>query len=679
MRISTSLRWLVVAVTAAMLLAVAAACSSETIEVPGETVVVEKVVTETVEVPGQTVVIEKVVTETVEVPGETVTVEVVKEVEVPGETVVVTKEVIKEVKVPGETVVVTKEVLKVVEVRQGYVTDPSTGKAVSAPQYGGTLNLAAILPWDREHADPMSETGAYRLLRPINQDLGRGDWAIDRDVLSYSFVTPAADQMVGALAESWELSPDGLTYTFNIRKGVRFHDKPPVNGREMTANDILFGWQRYLGLGEFTEDGPSIFTHISMKQLESIAAPDKYTFVVKVKQPELGILLTLLKPHPNPYLHPLAPEVLKEFDDLQEQESHIGTGAFMWTDWARGTSLTYIKHPDYYGYDDKYPENRLPYVDGFKVLFIGEPESRMAAMRTGKIDMIDSGFSSWDKFGMEMAEDLQKTNPEVVVWPAVSRSNFALAVNTQKPPFDDISVRRAMQMALDLPTIVATYFKGYADATPQGMTGANVIGYMVPFEQWPEEIKGYFTYDPAGAEALLDAAEYPRGADGIRLKTRLNNNIKMTDYMLIAIEYWKAIGVDVEANGTTTYEEFAIMKREFTYEGMIRDHAGFQGNRSAVKQNHYSTSRNPSNVRDPVYDALIDRLNAVTTYEEERKLTREADMYGIEQHWTIWGPMAMSANANQPWIIGFNGEDSYQIGVYARIWIDHELAAAMGR
>ena len=677
MRISTSMRWLVVAVSAAMLLAVAAACSSETIEVPGETVVVEKEVIKEIQVPGETVVVEKEVIKEVMVPGETVVKEVVKEVEVPGETVVVKEEVVKTVEVPGETVVVEKVVVK--EVPAGYVTDPSTGRAVSAPQYGGTLNLAAIIAWDREHADPMTETGAYRLLRPINQDLGRGDWAIDRDVLSYSFVEPAADQMVGALAESWELSPDGLTYTFHIRKGVRFHDKPPVNGREMTANDILFGWQRYLGLGEFTEDGPTQFIGQMARPLESIAAPDKYTFVVKVKQPELGILLTLLKPHPNPYLHPLAPEVLKEFDDLQEQESHIGTGAFMWTDWARGTSLTYIKHPDYYGYDDKYPENRLPYVDGFKVLFIGELETRMAAMRTGKIDMIDSGFSSFNNWTMEVAEDLQKTNPEVVVWPAVIRSNFALAVNTQKPPFDDISVRRAMQMALDLPTIVATYFKGYADATPQGITGANNIGYMVPFEEWPEEIKGYYTYNPEGAEALLDAAEYPRGADGIRLKTKLTNNTKLTDYMLICLDYWKAIGVDVEGVGTATYAEYRKPRDDRTYEGMIRYHSGFQGNRNAVKVNYYSTSINPSNVQDPVFDAMIDALNAATTYEEERKLTREADMYGIEQHWTIWGPMAMSANANQPWIIGFNGEDSYQIGVYARIWIDHELAAAMGR
>ena len=106
MRISTSMRWLVVAISAAMLLAVAAACSSETIEVPGETVVVEKVVTETVEVPGETVVVEKEVIKTVEVPGETVTKEVVKEVMVPGETVVVEKEVVKTVEVPGETVTV---------------------------------------------------------------------------------------------------------------------------------------------------------------------------------------------------------------------------------------------------------------------------------------------------------------------------------------------------------------------------------------------------------------------------------------------------------------------------------------------------------------------------------------------------------------------------------------------
>ena len=136
------MRWLVVAAGAAMLLVFAAACGTDTktIEVPGETVVVEKEVIKEVEVPGETVVVEK---------------EVIKEVEVPGETVVVEKEVVKEVQVPGETVVVEKEVVKEVikmvagpekvvvkEVPLGYVTDPTTGKAVTKPQYGGTLTTA---------------------------------------------------------------------------------------------------------------------------------------------------------------------------------------------------------------------------------------------------------------------------------------------------------------------------------------------------------------------------------------------------------------------------------------------------------------------------------------------------------------------------------------------------------
>ena len=141
MRTYNSMRWLVVVAGAVMLLAVVAACAGETVEVPGETVVVEKVVTETVEVPGETVV--KEVIKEVQVPGETVVVkeEVVKEVMVPGETVVVEKEVVKTVEVPGETVVVEKVVVQEVAGKK-YVTDPTTGKVVTAPEYGGTLTFA---------------------------------------------------------------------------------------------------------------------------------------------------------------------------------------------------------------------------------------------------------------------------------------------------------------------------------------------------------------------------------------------------------------------------------------------------------------------------------------------------------------------------------------------------------
>ena len=260
-----------------MLLAVAAACSSETIEVPGETVVVEKVVTETVEVPGETVVkevvkevmvpgetvvVEKEVVKTVEVPGETVTVEVVKEVQVPGETVVVEKEVVKTVEVPGQTVVVEKEVVKTVEVPgetvvvtkevavpvevvrevpsgKNYVTDPTTGKVVTAPQYGGTLTFAAKL--EPPSTDPVLGIGGSRGVTGVAERLGIVNWGLDREEFDLSSLFHSLSEYKGHLAESWE-TPDDTTIVLNIRQGVHWHDKPPMNGRELTAKDIEYNF-----------------------------------------------------------------------------------------------------------------------------------------------------------------------------------------------------------------------------------------------------------------------------------------------------------------------------------------------------------------------------------------------------------------------------------------------------
>ena len=323
MRTSNSLRWLVVAVSAAMLLAVAAACAGETVEVPGETVVVEKVVTETVEVPGETVVVEKEVIRTVEVPGETVTKEVVKTVEVPGETVVVkeeviktvevpgetvTVEVVKEVQVPGETVVVEKEVVKTVEVPgetvvvekvivkevagKKYVTDPTTGNPVTAPEYGGTFTYA--WNWEAPHPDTFSFWGAGQVAGGVVETLAIGNWAIDRDEWVWGSELIPLSAMTGSLAESWE-TPDDTTIVFNIRQGIHWHDKPPMNGRELTADDIEYNYHRYLGLGSgFTEASPNTALLAMAIPIESVTATDKWTVVFKLKEPMFGAVERML-------------------------------------------------------------------------------------------------------------------------------------------------------------------------------------------------------------------------------------------------------------------------------------------------------------------------------------------------------------------------------------------------
>ena len=296
MRTSTSMRWLVVAVSAAMLLAVVVACT-ETVEVPGETVVVEKEVIKEVQLPGETVVVEKEVVKTVEVPGETVTKEVVKTVEVPGETVVVEKEVVKTVEVPGETVVVTKEVagperVVVKEVRAGYVTDPTTGKVVEKPQYGGTITHA--LSEEFENPDVvLAGVWGGMFFNGVLQKLGVADWGIDRAEWDFTGLSTPLFALTGQLAESWS-QPDPLTIIVKVRQGVYWHNKPPMNGRELTAQDVEYNYHRLLGLGSgFTE--PTTFMQV-LKSLsfESITATDKSTVVFKLKDPHLGALGAIL-------------------------------------------------------------------------------------------------------------------------------------------------------------------------------------------------------------------------------------------------------------------------------------------------------------------------------------------------------------------------------------------------
>ena len=290
-----------------MLLAVAAACAGETVEVPGETVVVEKEVIKEVMVPGETVVVEKIVTETVEVPGETVVQEVVKTVEVPGETVVVEKEVVKTVEVPGQTVVVEKVVVQEVPGKK-YVTDPTTGKAVSAPQYGGTITYV-VKSLAQHPFDSYLSTNSVGFVGGVVEKLGIKDWALNRDKYPFGgYMTPLY-ALRGALAESWDISPDGLTYTFHIRKGVKWHDKAPMNGRELTADDVVYNFHRYTATGSgFTEPSP-VAGELGKVQFESITATDKYTVDFKLKQPYLRAVNVIMDWQA---VLMYAPEVIKE-------------------------------------------------------------------------------------------------------------------------------------------------------------------------------------------------------------------------------------------------------------------------------------------------------------------------------------------------------------------------------
>ena len=594
--------------------------------------------------------------------------------EVPGETVVVKEEVVKTVEVPGETVVVEKVVVKEVA-GKNYVTDPTTGKTVTAPEYGGTLNVHGAAGHTGLALDPQLDYPS--LTDGVIESPGIVNWGVNRSVWDLQTLFTPDHYLTGLLVEDWDISSDGLTYTLNVRPSARWHNKAPMDGRQVTAQDIEWNFHRMLGMGDFAEAGPTPFGGADqLKNLpwDSITATDDSTVVMKLTEPRLDALRILLL---DWFASVFPPEVIEQQGPIEDWRNLVGTGPFMMTDLVEESSVTLTKNPDYYGFDEKYPANQLPYVDQIRTLIIPEEASILAALRTRKLD--------WRRWGtsLDSADSIKETNPEITVQAVYFRSRDSFAPNHRKPPFDNINVRRAMQMALDNPTISATYWKGNADPTPAGLIG--VDEYFTPFEEWDGEVKQWYRYDPEAAEKLLDEAGYERGADGIRFKTVLNYGSWATlDIAEIAAAYWAAIGVDVQIDNLS-YAEYHERLFGRTADGM---YSAISGNKfdplMAVSWYHSSSQWNRGGSEWPELDAMVDAALSASTTEEQQRLVAETDKYAMSRHWLIWGPKAPTFFYHQPWVVGYSGELDAALGagtsyqMLGRFWIDSELKAAMG-
>ena len=483
-----------------------------------------------------------------------------------------------------------------------YVTDPTTGKVVTAPEYGGTLTVLGFPGSAANSHDPFFNYVA----NPgggVTEKLGIVNWGLDRDVSELKTLYFPTSLMIGRLAESWE-QPDTTTYVFHIRKGVHWHDKAPMNGRELTAHDIVFNFHRMLGMGDFADAGPSAAPNAAdliAVPWESITATDDATVVMKLKE---------------------------------------------------------------------------PYLDTMRIVLV-EMSAFILPPGSGTLD-----FGSWAS-SLDSIESLGKTNAEIAAHIVFFRSVSSFVPDHRRPPFNDINVRRAMQMALDNENVAATYWKGLADPTPHGLVGVN--GFFVPFEEWDEEVKQYYRYDPEAAEKLLDEAGYPRGADGTRFKTTLNyGSWASLDYSEIAVAYWGEIGVEVEID-VLTYAEYHERMFSRTGDGMYSGIAANQFNPVYMANNYHTDHKwNRGGSQWPELDVRVDAVNGARTTEEQQRLIADADRYAMSRHWLIYGPKSPSFYLAQPWLVGYNGELDGALSriesntLFARLWIDSALKKEMG-
>ncbi len=289
-----------------------------------------------------------------------------------------------------------------------------------------------------------------------------------------------------ALAESWTISDDGLTYTFKLRKGVKFHD-----GTDFNADAVVFNFNRWNDpKSEFKFEGDSFDYYDSMfgpeeaRVIKSVKAVDESTVEFQLNNPQAPFLQNLAMP-PFSIASPSAIEKEKE----NFKSNPVGTGPFVFKEWKRSDSITLDKNPNYW-------QQGLPKVDQVIVRAIPDNTARFNALQNGEIDLMED-LSPDDLATLESNPDLQKFNrpPFNVAY---------LGFNTAKKPFDNPKVRVALNYAVDKKGIIDAFFAGQAEAAVNPIP-PTLWGYNKSVEDYP--------FDLAKAKQLLADAGYPNGID----------------------------------------------------------------------------------------------------------------------------------------------------------------------
>jgi len=541
------------------------------------------------------------------------------------------------------------------------VRDPSTGEMVEKPQYGGTVTLTRT-------ADPASWDKWWRGDRNIGTQgavfevLSGGNWATPRSKFDFSTTFIPPNSRGNYSMESYE-NPDPLTYIVHIREGMRFQNKPPVNGREVTAQDFKNAVDRMQGLGEYEGAGSPSLVWPSWTPVESVEVVDKYTFVFHMK-----------KPHPMfteswgsermPLLIPR--EVVDTYGNDFPWEAAVGSGPFMVEDYVPSSSIVLKKHPGYYGRDEKFPENQLPYVDTINYLLMSDASTRLAALRTGKIEMHSVGW--------EDALDLQETNPELK-WKKLPGGNTCFTMRVDLEPWSDIRVRKAMQMAVNLEEMSEVFYGGTTD--PYWMILSPVFtDYYTPPEELPGGAGEAFTYNPEKARELLAEAGYPNGFKQVMPMNAQSDTIELL------LAYMDAIGIETEIK----------MMERAVYDAYARDRSRNTGVTpfgncqrysppQVFKNYHPDTRWNYANVDDPVYNQLFDDIHSEPDDAERDRLLKELNAYATSQFYTVCGPCTVYYRFWPPWLKGYQGEVQLRswpsLALYARVWIDQDLKYEM--
>jgi len=481
------------------------------------------------------------------------------------------------------------------------------------------------------------------------QDLFADDWTLDPSVFSYNITWRPPNYVKGLLAESWEFT-DPTTWVVHLHQGIHWQNIPPVNGREFTADDVVYQYDRMLGLGDgFTTPSLSETGVPSWQSLVSITANDKYTVAFKWETSNVEFILDTMFAFDDANFM-VAPEAVKEWGDLSDWHHAMGTGPFILQDFISGSSATLIKNPNYWGYDERYPQNKLPYVDSLKYLIMPDDATALSAMRAGKIDAID-GISATD------AQSMKKTNPEILQISIPLPECLSLDPRYDKAPFTDIKVRQALQMSIDLKGIADNYYNGTATPYPSSLTSEYEPGWGFPYEEWPQDLKDQYAYNPTAAKKLLSDAGY---SNGFKTNIVANAGGDISVLQIVQSEF-AAVNVDmvITTMDNVSWQSF-VRGRKFNQMAFSPSGSFLGLSYDPIRQLQQFMTTNSgdwTSVSDPVFDAFYPKALAANDVDAVKQVLIDANKYVAEQHFCLSLLQPMTYSLCQPWLKGFNGQN----------------------
>ena len=510
---------------------------------------------------------------------------------------------------------------------------------------GGTLimmNSADVIAWDQTRTTWPS----IRNVRPLYDSL----LAVDDN-----------DNLLPHLATSWEISEDGLEYTFMLREGVMFHDGTPWN-----ADAVIFNIQRQI-------DDPDARSQVALSVVTEMEAIDDHTVWIKIGEPNGDFIYTAAV---GSAAYQISPAAWGE-DGSTFHENPVGTGAFMFKSHEPQSEIQYVANPNYW--------QGAPLLDGLTIRIHGDNTVRLIEIESGNVHYID-GIDPDDVYRLQEDTDLVVNAP---IGPGVSM----ISINVSRYPMSELSLRYALAHAVDFEAIIDEFQYGYATRSRGGVSPNS------PY--FTEDLPERPPYDPVRAGEILDEAGWLLADDGFRYrdctddtvncedgKERLVVNIISADFALWGLyneiyqQYLTDIGVDAPIK-TAEWNAMLDEWRENQGNWTFGHHS--QGTLFAVtsalevawKPDSFWSIYQIDDATDPYLievaaelQEIGDAFTASTDLEERIELSHRAQTIFLEQQLTIFGWHTPRFNVITPNVEGMLYEYAGRIPLFHKAWLE---------